>query len=158
MMMHKNFYFHGRWLALFLFALAGLGFLWGGCGKKGPPRPPRRPSPPAVKDLSYAIDNRIVELSWTIQGADDRSASSPVGYKVFRSKLSAQDSSCEKCPIRFVEVGDVMVESKGPDKSKPLKMRFTELIEPGYRYIYKVIAYDKNGEGRKDSNFVQFDY
>ena len=157
-MMYKDFYFHGRWLAFFFLALAGLGLLWDGCGKKGPPRPPRQPSPPAVKDLSYAVDNQIVELSWTIQDSDDRSTSSPVGYKVFRSKLSAEESSCENCPIRFVEIGDVIVQSKGLDKSKPIKMRFAEVIEPGYRYIYKVIAYDKNGESSKDSNTVQFDH
>ena len=156
--MHKDFHFHSRWLAFLFFVLAGLGFLGGGCGKKGPPRPPRQPSPPPVQDLSYAIDNRRVELSWTIEGADDRSASSPVGYKVFRSKLSAQESNCEKCPLHFVEIGNLMVESKRAEKSKPIKMRFTELVEPGYRYIYKVIAYDNNGQGSKDSNVVQFDH
>jgi hypothetical protein len=37
-------------------------------------------------------------------------------------------------------------------------MRFTEVLEPGYRYIYKVIAYDEDGEGSKDSNTVKFDH
>jgi hypothetical protein len=101
MMMRKDFYSRGRWLGLFFFTLAGLSFLWVGCGKKGPPRPPQRQSPPAVKDLSYAVDNRIVELSWTVQGAGDRSASTPVGYKVFRSKVFAGESNCENCPIHF---------------------------------------------------------
>ena len=157
-MMPKDFSSHRRWLALFFFTLVGLSFLWAGCGKKDPPRVPQRRLPPAVKDLSYAIDNQIVELSWTVQKADDRSASGPVGYKVFRSKLLAAESDCEKCPIRFVEIGDVPIQMKRSGKSKPTRMRFTEVLEPGYRYIYKVIAYDANREGSKESNTVEFDY
>jgi hypothetical protein len=156
--MPKDYYSHGRWLGLFFFTLAGLSFLWIGCGKKAPPRPPQRRSPPAVKDLSYAVDNRIVELSWTVQGADDRSASAPVGYKVFRSKLSAAESNCEKCPIRFAEIADLPIQMKRSEKAKPTRMRFTEVLEPGYRYIYKVIAYDEDGEGSQDSNTVKFDH
>ncbi len=158
MIMPKDYYSHGRWLGLFFFTLAGLSFLWIGCGKKAPPRPPQRRSPPAVKDLSYAVDNRIVELSWTVQGADDRSASAPVGYKVFRSKLSAAESNCEKCPIRFAEIADLPIQMKRSEKAKPTRMRFTEVLEPGYRYIYKVIAYDEDGEGSQDSNTVKFDH
>ena len=156
MMSPKDPYSHGRRLGLVFFILAGLSFLWVGCGKKGPPRPPQRPSPPAVTDLSYAVDNRTVELSWTVQGADDRSASSPVGYKVFRSKLSADESDCEKCPIRFAEIADVPIQMKRPEKSKPTRMRFAEVLEPGYQYIYKVIAYDEDGESSADSNIIKF--
>jgi len=158
MMMHKDFYSHGRWLGLFFFTLVGLSFLWVGCGKKGPPRPPQRRSPPAVIDLSYAVDNRIVELNWTVQGAEDRSASAPVGYKVFRSKVSGEESNCEKCPIRFEEIADVPIQMKRSEKSKPTRLRFTEVLEPGYRYIYKVILYDQDGQGGKDSNTVKFDH
>ena len=158
MMMHKDFCSLGRWLGLLFFTLAGLSFLWVGCGKKGPPRPPQRRSPPAVKDLSYTIDNQIVELSWTVEGADDRATSAPVGYKVFRSKLSAAESNCEKCPIRFTEFADVPIQMKSSEKSKPTRLRFTETLEPGYRYIYKVIAYDRDGESSQDSNTVEFDH
>jgi hypothetical protein len=158
MMMRKDFYSRGRWLGLFFFTLAGLSFLWVGCGKKGPPRPPQRPTPPAVKDLSYAVVNRMVELSWTVQAAEDRSASAPVGYKIFRYKVSAEESDCEKCPIHFAEIADVPIQMKRSEKSKPTRLRFTEVLEPGYRYIYKVILYDQDGRGSKASNPVKFDH
>jgi hypothetical protein len=158
MMIPKDIYSQERWLAFLFLTLVGMSFLWGGCGKKGPPRPPQRQSPPAVRDLSYAVDNQIVELRWTVQGADGRSASAPVGYKVFRSKLSAEESKCEKCPIRFAEIGDVPIQMKRSETSKPTRMRFTEVLEPGYRYIYKVIVYDEDGMGSKDSNTVKFDH
>jgi predicted small lipoprotein YifL len=149
---------HRKWLAAFLLVVAGLSLIWMGCGRKGPPLPPRRSLPPAVKDLSYAVDSRIVELTWTVPGADDRFASSPVGYKIFRSKLSAEESNCEKCPIQFTEIGDVPIQMKQSEKSKPTRMSFTEVLEPGYRYIYKVIVYDKNGMGSQGSNTVEFDH
>jgi hypothetical protein len=47
---------------------------------------------------------------------------------------------------------------KRSEKSKPTRLRFTEVLEPGYRYIYKVILYDQDGQGGKDSNTVKFDH
>ena len=158
MMMHKDIYPQEIGLAFFFFTLVGLSFLWVGCGAKGPPRPPELRSPPAVKDLSYTIQNQSVALSWTVQGADDRSASSPAGYKVFRSKLSAEEANCEKCPIQFAEIGDIPIQIKRSEKPESTRMRFTEVLEPGYRYIYKVILYDQDGQGGKDSNTVKFDH
>jgi len=72
--------------------------------------------------------------------------------------LSAEESNCEKCPIRFTEIADVPIQMERSEKSKPTRMRFTEVLEPGYRYIYKVILYDQDGEGSKDSNSVKFDH
>ncbi len=158
MIMHKDYFSHNKWLALFFFAFVSLNFWWIGCGQKGPPRPPHRPLPPTVKDLSYVVDNQIVELSWKVPGADDRSASPPAGYKVFRSKLSAEESNCEKCPMHFNEVGDIPIPVKRSDESKPEKLSFTEGLEPGYRYIYKVVVYDEDGISSKDSNTVKFDH
>lgn len=158
MMVPKHIYSYEKWPTVFFFALIGLSFLWAGCGKKGPPQPPELPSPPAVKDLSYAIHNQNVELGWTIQSADDRSASSPVRCKVFRSKLSTAESNCEKCPIQFSEIGNIPIQKKRSEKSEPTRMRFIENLEPGYRYFYKVIVYDEDGRGSKDSNIITFDY
>ncbi|MGD2187723.1 MAG: hypothetical protein PVI71_16445 [Desulfobacterales bacterium] len=135
-----------------------MNFWWMGCGQKGSPRPPLRPVPAAVKDLSYVIYNQIVELSWTFPGAEDRSASPPAGYKVFRSKWSAEESSCEKCPLTFNEVGNIPIPVKQSHESKAEKLRFTESLEPGYHYVYKVIVYDEDGISSKDSNAVEFDH
>jgi len=35
---------------------------------------------------------------------------------------------------------------------------FDQTIEPGYRYIYKVKAYDDGGVVGKDSNVIDFSY
>lgn len=158
MMMPKDIYAHGKWLTICFFTFIGIGFLWIGCGKKNPPKPPELRSPPAVKDLRYAMEGPNVELSWTVPGAGDGAESAPVRCKIFRSKLSAEESNCEKCPVDFVVAGDIPIQTQRSGKPKPAKMRFSEVLEPDYRYIYKVIVYDKDGQGSKDSNTVQFDY
>ena len=35
---------------------------------------------------------------------------------------------------------------------------YTETIEPGYRYIYKVVAFDDDGITGSDSNVVDFTF
>ena len=107
--------------------------------------------------MSYVINNQMVELSWTIPGAEDRVASPPAAVKVFRSRLTAEESACENCPIRFSVSGDIPIHQKRSKKSKSIRMRYTELVEPGYRYMYKVTVFDEYGISGKDSNVVKFD-
>jgi predicted small lipoprotein YifL len=148
-----------KWMAALLLVLAGSSLFWIGCGKKGPPRPPRRPLPPAVKDLEYTVHNDIVELNWTVPGkAESRNAAPPATVKVFRSRMSAEDASCENCPIRFAVSGDIPIHKQRSEKFEPIRMSYTEFVETGYHYVYKVAVFDENGIGGKDSNIVRFDH
>jgi hypothetical protein len=152
-------YSHSKWMAALVLVLAGSSLLWIGCGKKGPPRPPRQPLPPAVKDLDYVVHNTIVQLSWTVPGKEEsRNAAPPAAVKVFRSRMSAEDASCENCPIRFAVSADIPVYKQRSDKSKPIRMSYSEFVETGYHYVYKVTVFDENGIGGKDSNIVRFDH
>lgn len=155
--MHNTAHFYFKCLVFFC-ALATIGFLWLGCGKKGSPRPPQQPLPVAVKDLNYRIDNDVLELSWTVPVPDDHSASYPAAVKLFRFKQSAAETNCEKCPIRFNEIADLPVEMNRSEKSRSITMNFTETLEQGYRYIYKVIVYNADGIGGKDSNTIEFSF
>jgi predicted small lipoprotein YifL len=148
---------HSKWMAALLLLLAGSSLLWVGCGKKGPPRPPHRPLPPAVKDLEHVVHNNIVKLSWTVPGEEEsRGAAPPATVKVFRSRMSAEDASCENCPIRFTVSGDIPIHQQRSEKSKPIRMSYTEFVETGYHYVYKVTVFDEDGIGGKDSNIVRF--
>ena len=139
--------------------LVGSSLVWIGCGKKGPPRPPKRPLPVAVKDLEYTVRNDIVELAWTVPGKEqNRSAAPSAAVRVFRSRLTDEEAGCENCPIRFAESVDIPIHGKQSEKSKPIRMSYSEFIEPGYRYIYKVTVFDEHGIGGKDSNIVKFDH
>lgn len=128
------------------------------CGKKGPPRPPRRPLPPAVQDLRHSVHGNVVELRWTLAGAAGRGASPAAAVKVFRAAQSDEDLGCKTCPIRFAVVGEIPIHDKAPEHAESGALRFTEVVEPGYRYSYKVIVFDKYGIGGKDSNIVEFDH
>jgi hypothetical protein len=143
---------------VFLLALASVSLLWMGCGKKGPPRPPRRQAPPAITDLSYTLSNEMLQLNWTVPTADAHSASHPAAFKVLRSKMSVKDANCENCPLRFDEIGDVAIRPSESEGQSAEKIGFTETLEPGYRYTYKVIVYDKEGMTSPDSNEVKFSF
>jgi hypothetical protein len=149
---------HNSLLAALFVVLTVLSLFWVGCGKKGPPRPPQRPLPPKVSDLSYSFSNDRVELSWTVPATADGKASPPAAVKVFRSRMSAKEAGCENCPIRYTESGDIPIQKKQAEKLEHIRMRYTDSIEPGYRYIYKVIVYDEYGIGGKDSNIIKFDH
>ena len=152
-------YSHRKWMAALLLVLAGSSILWIGCGKKGPPSPPRRPLPPAVKNLEYVVLQNIVKLSWTVPGKEEsRSAAPPAAVKVFRSRMPAEDADCENCPIRFAVSGDIPIHRQRSEKSEPIRMSYTEFVETGYRYIYKVTVLDEYGIAGKDSNIVKFDH
>ena len=157
--MKKAFYSHYKLMAALFVILAALSLLVLGCGKKGPPRPPRRPQPPVVKDLDYTIHNDIVELSWTVPGRDEKAEfATPAAVRVFRSRLSAEEADCENCPVRFTVSDDIPIRKKRSEKSKPVRMSYSESIEPGYRYIYKVAVLDEYGIGGRHSNMVKFDH
>lgn len=145
-------------LTVILLMSASWFFFVTGCGKKGPPGFPSREKPPAVKDLSYKINGDLLELNWTIPKADDKPASRPAGFKVYRSKQSLTESDCKNCPLRFNEVGDVSIQDKRSEKQKQGLMNFSQSLETGYRYIYKIIIYNDYGVAGEDSNFVDFVY
>jgi hypothetical protein len=143
---------------VFLLALASVSLLWMGCGKKSPPRPPRRAAPPAITDLSYTLSNDMLQLNWTVPTADAHSASHPVAFKVLRAKVSVKDANCENCPLRFDEISDLPIRPRESEGQPAEKIEFTEALEPGYRYTYKVIAYDEDGMASPDSNEVKFSF
>jgi hypothetical protein len=153
----RHFNPHGRFMLALLLVLSGPGFLGSGCGKKGPPRPPRHPLPPVVKDLGYTLHDHIVELSWTIPEAAGHKTASPAVAKVYRSRLSAEELGCENCPIHYTILAEIPT-LKQPSGRSPFQLSYSEAVEPGYRYFYKVTLFDESGVGGKDSNVVQFDY
>lgn len=155
---HAGFYHHRKWLACLLLSLGGLSLAWLGCGKKGPPRPPKRLLPPVVKDLRHTIHGNIVELSWTLPDTAEGSAADPAAIKVLRAKQSGEDISCEGCPLRFVVAAEIPIIARASEESEPQTFQFSEIIDSGYRYFYKVTVFDEDGFGGTDSNIIKFDH
>jgi hypothetical protein len=126
----------------------------GGCGKKGPPEPPSGNKPPRVRDLGYGISGNTIKLSWTIPPTTEKAKSPVAGFLIYRFQQPASEKECPNCPIIFTQVGDLPARGAGQPGAAPLV--FTQTIESGYRYIYKVKVYDDEGIPGRDSNFVQF--
>ena len=128
-----------------------------GCGKKALPEPPKGNRPPKVIDLGYSISENTIKLSWTIPKTSDKAKSPVSGFLIYRSKQSSVEADCPNCPIYFLKIGDVLV--RGEVSGKPeSSVVFTQTIEPGYRYIFKIKAYDDDGVAGKDSNLIEFTY
>jgi RimJ/RimL family protein N-acetyltransferase len=100
------------------------------------------------------MTDKTIKLSWTIPQTTEKAKSPVAGFLIFQFQQSAHERECTGCPVIFKEVGDVPARSAGQAGLAPLI--FTQTVELGYRYIYKVKAYDGRGIGSRDSNFVQF--
>ena len=139
-------------MPVFLFGVLCICILFPSCGQKDRPVPPRRLKPPAVIDLQHRIEDNQVELSWTVPEKKSRLQTDLGGFKVYRSKITLSEASCENCPLKFTMVRDIPLLKK--DKKEPLK--FSDTLDPGYSYIYVVRGYSDNGMISADSNVVKF--
>ncbi len=140
-----------------LMVLAGISVLWG-CGKKGPPKPPTVSMPPGVNDLAYRISGSALELIWSIPVPNEEARLPVTGFLIYRSQESVLEEACTDCPIRFKIIGDVPVRRSGSGQIGEPAITFTETIETGYRYVYKVYAYSRNGVRSETSNLVEFTF
>jgi hypothetical protein len=141
-------------LAVMIWLAAAI--ILGSCGKKAPPEPPSGNKPPPVRDLAYSITGNTIKLSWTIPATTEKAKSPIAGFLIFRFQQSAHARECPNCPVIFKQTGDVPARSADPGQPGLAPLVYTQPIELGYRYIYKVRAYDDRGIASKDSNFVQF--
>jgi len=140
-----------------LIGLTASVMIWG-CGKKGPPEPPTGSRPARVRDLGYGVSKNTIKLSWTIPRPDETAQLPISGFLIFRSQQSLIERECPNCPVQFKTIGDVPVRGPGPGQAGEAPITFTETIEPGYRYIYKVNGYSGDDIRSRDSNFVEFTF
>jgi len=123
-----------------------------GCGRKLPPSPPAKFMPPVVTDLAFRLEENRVTLNWTVPQLQDKDQPPPAGFRVFRARQVSAEEGCSSCKLDFRQTGDVT--SKGKEPGSPLN--FSETLQPGYKYVYKVVAYDAKGFDGKDSKSIQF--
>jgi predicted small lipoprotein YifL len=146
-------------LILKLSILAAFAFSLSGCGRKAPPVAPRPAPPPAVNDLSRQMQEDTLKLNWTIPKHKGKRHPDLEGFFVYRSQKPLSESECPDCPLQFKLVADIGIETiKISEKKKNGHMTYRETLAKGYRYIYKVVAYDDSGSRFDDSNLVTFKY
>ena len=134
-------------------------FLFPGCGKKGPPVPPRQKPVPAVSDLKYSINENILMLTWTIPKGKEKAKTALDGFIVYRYKRPISDSACKNCPKLFQKVSDIPADITTDVRGYENKnIEYREEIEKGFVYTYKVVLYAKNGVAGADSDYVEFSF
>ena len=113
----------------FLVLLCVLVLASGTCGKKGPPRPPKAPGLPVVKDLRAVVDDGKVRLTWTLPAGSE----GVVGFIIERSK--PEKETCPGCPRDFEEIRKIStargaVSFEDADEDLPRKGRFFYRVTP----------------------------
>ena len=124
-----------------LVLLCVLVFAPGACGKKGPPRPPKTPGLPVVKDLRAVVDGGKVRLAWTLPAGSEGVA----GFIIERSR--PEKDICPGCPrdfegLRTMPAARGVVSFEERDEDLPGKGRF----------LYRVTPYDAEDRRGTESN------
>ena len=133
-------------------------FLFSGCGRKAPPKPPQEKQQPAVKDLSRSIDRDQLRLTWSVSNGPSSRASGSAGFMVYKAKQKLSGFDCRNCPVLFERIADISLNQTASTHLGRKTIRYFDRVEKGYRYLYKVIVYSKNGVMGKESNTIEFIY
>ena len=121
-----------------------------GCGVKGPPVSPDYTALPVVRDLAYQATHNQIELTWTIPSGTDANTAAIVRAGVYRLKQPLGNISCPECPQTFTVIARLPARSG--------IMRFTDTIEKGFQYYYKIVLSDTGKQHGGDSNIVHYRY
>jgi hypothetical protein len=146
--LNKNhFYFHLKILTVF-FLVVSLSC----CGKKGPPLPPDTLLLVPVTNLDAKLFDNEIEVFWTAQAG--RGTSVPDGFRIYRSKKSLIVPECLECPDVFEMVSELTVAFSLWGWTER-RINYHEILEDGYIYRYRVIAYTYSGLTSEWSNTVE---
>lgn len=129
-------------LSVFIF-LCCFGLLLGGCGKKGPPKPPIKKELPKVKNLQAVVVDAGVRITWTMDSRDEDAA----GFNVYRSEPQPETNDCPGCQRDFEIITTIRVR-KGETQFKVVDPD----VEGKGSIYYKVTPFDKKDRPGPDSN------
>lgn len=131
-----------------------LGAVTMGCGVKTSPVPPKSIAPAAITDLGFTLDQGQATLSWSIPRGSDAGTAGLGGFLVYKAETPASEPVCDGCPVLYRPIANMDAETLlvgAPDRKN---VTLVQPIDPGYHYIFKVVAYSKDGQRGPDSNLV----
>jgi hypothetical protein len=129
-----------------------------GCGKKAMPVPPNRIAPAAVSNFKGELKDGRVLLTWFLpERLGDKSGVTQnvplTEVMVYRSKLSLEGGGCKNCPPRFEAIAKLAPAAGGKGT-----MRYSDTLERGFRYTYKVVLVGENDVVSPDSDLLDISY
>jgi hypothetical protein len=140
----------GLWLILMMiFFFSGVA-----CGRKAVPLPPKAIEPPVLGTIKGSQSDGKLRLSWPIPEKIETEALA--GFYVYRSKEKLNDLPCSQCPDRFDKVADIPYDSVSLMLEKHAV--YSEILEKGYQYKYRVTSYSAYGDEGPPSGEVTVDY
>lgn len=116
--------------------LAVCGLLTAGCGKKTDPRPPAEVLPAPISALRYTLDEKGVELAWTVPNRTVQGNRLPYRIKefeLFRAVVAEKDYRPDAPP----PFGPPLTVANEAAAGSRTSFRET-LLRPGQRYVYQV--------------------
>ncbi len=116
-----------------------------GCGVKADPVPPQQLPLPQPEKLNAEKDGDNLHLTWTVALSDKTAV--PAEFAVYRFKSPLSAEKCNGCPIPFEKAATVRAEDKK-------LFSYTETLEKGFLYMYKVAAVAGNGSMGSDSETI----
>jgi hypothetical protein len=126
-----------------------------GCGVKNPPLPPVEELPNAVTDLEETVMGSVVVLKWSSPDKKDDAVIERFG--IFRS-TSRLEEYCPECPITFKKIADIHSGADLWQGEVNKNISYSEELETGNRYSYKVVGYTWDNVASADSNLVSFSF
>ena len=133
--------------------LGVLVLLWGavaGCGRKMPPIAPGAYPPPAVKNLTFELKDDQLTLFWPAPAVRSEKESPAVSFRILRARLTASETECLTCRVRYETAGEVRLAEQDPSG----RLQFQERLASGYNVRYKIISLSADGLESKDSVIV----
>lgn len=116
-----------------------------GCGVKADPQPRQQKPLAEIKEVKAEKNGDMLRLTWTVNVSDKTAAPAEFAVYRFQSPLSAE--KCKNCPVPFEKTATVRAEDKKP-------FSYTETLEKGFLYMYKIAPVAENGSMGKDSETI----
>ncbi len=145
----------GKSILRFYIFILSLALVVAGCGVKTSPVPPKSVAPNAIGDLRYTVEQGVVTLQWSVPKGKAAGSAGLAGFLVYRATTPSDQPICDGCPVLFRQIANISAEPYLLHDAESMVATYRQEIETGLRYLFKVIAYDKNGQRGPDSNRVE---
>lgn len=129
-------------------ALVALLPMYGGCGLKSDPIPPRMKTPAAIADLTVESSRLGVLLSWSVDPRESMGA-----IRILRTEPVRQSEACPGCPQEYRPLRTVPFADPGLRSEAGRKFYYVDWdVAAGNFYSYRIAVCDRSGSCGAASN------